>query len=76
MKFNVLNSASFEDGMQDALGVLEQNGVNPNVDRVSVYMEMNGQYTHDNKACVDIRVYVNETPEVIGNDIALNGPAD
>jgi hypothetical protein len=72
MKFNILDSASFDDAMQDVINKVVEQGINTQQDNISVFMTMNGNFNPDGSARVDSRLYVNETPETISNDIALN----
>jgi len=72
MIVRINNSASFEDAMQDAISAVENNGANTNQDTIALYFEMNGNYSPNGSACVNSRVYINETIPVVTNDLANN----
>lgn len=72
MILRISDSTSFEDAMQDAIAAVEAAGFNTNKNTIALYMEMNNNYTANNSACVDTRVYVDESVDVVSNDIATN----
>ena len=79
MVFEILNSANFDAGLNDAINLVEDNNFNTTDDKITVVIQMNGNYvpqlddngrpTGYNNACVDTFVYINETDFAIGNDI-------
>lgn len=79
MVFEIINSANFDAGLNDAINLVEDNNFNTTDDKITVVIQMNGNYvpqlneynqpTGYQNACVDTFVYINETDFAIGNDI-------
>ena len=72
MVFDILDSASFEDAMQDLLDKADEQGVNTDRDQVSVFIKMNGRYSPNGAARVNSRIFVNEADSTIASDIFIN----
>ncbi len=79
MVFEILNSANFDAGLNDAINLVEDNNFNTTDDKITVLIQMNGNYvpqldetgclTGNQNACVNTYVYINESDFAIGNDI-------
>lgn len=69
MVLEVLDSANFIVGLDDAIAEVERNGFNCDNDKITVVIQMNGLYGPNNDGRVNTFVYVNETDFAIGQDI-------
>lgn len=69
MVLEVLDSANFIVGLDDAIAEVERNGFNCDNDKITVVIQMNGLYGQNNDARVNTFVYINCSDFEIGNDI-------
>lgn len=80
MIINILNSKNFIVGLDDAIAEVSARGFNTTQDNISVFISMNGNtlpeldefgnQTGFTESCVNVKLFVNETPYITGMDIA------